>query len=575
MTLGKEQSQLPGISSFRERVGNFALLLGTGILVHVFSILTAATMLLALGQPMSPVVFVVGSLGAAAFLWWGVSRYFPNARLRVFVCVILGIAVLLTGFTYLSGMLYDVSADGQSYHQEMVVQLARGWNPFRKEVTGSDGAAEAICYMVNHCTRGMETVAASVYEITPHIERCKVFNLQLIVASFCVTLCALLRLKPVRPTVAVLLSVIAALNPVSVYQSFCFYVDGHFSSVLVCLFALGVMLFRDRSPVILLSWVSAIAIAVNVKFTGIPYAGIVTGGFLIGLLIFKNLKTLLVAGAVTALAFVLGVCVLGYSPYVTNMIKKGNPFYPFSNPGMVEANQRAESPENFRGLNRLETLFISVFSKTEDACSFGPTKTSHWKWPFTVTKREYRAVTCNSVRIAGWGPLLGGAVIISAVILIMALPLTLRKTGPALGVLAIVFLSAVVTCGSWNARWFPQIWIIPIVPIVLTQYVGRRMLKFLGWSLMAVLLINIGLISTAFLDSQAQVNRLLRTQLHEMSRSSKPVVVYFDGFTPNRVRLEEMGITYREVKEQKDLPDPSHAQCIVASLTMFCYDNSP
>ena len=578
MTSGTEPPLLPEVSSFRERAGSFALLLGAGILVYMFSILTAATVLNALGQPISRASFVVGSLGAAAFLWWGAAKYFPLARLKVFLCVALGTAALFVGLVCLSGVFYDVSYDGQLYHQEGIVQLARGWNPLEREITSSDYPVpdSRVRDLLNHYARGPEIAAASVYKVAPHIERCKVFNFELIVASFCVTLCVLLRLEQVRPTVAVLLSVIAAANPDSVYQSFSFYVDGQLSSVLVCLFGLGVMLFRDRSRVILLAWASAIVLAVNVKFTGIPYAGIATGGFLIGLLIFKKWRTLLAAGAVMALAFVLGVGVLGYSPYVTNTIEHADPFYPLDDPEVIKTIYPYNTPQNFEGLNRLQTLFISVFSKTEDAYADGATKTSHWKWPFDVSGKEYKAVNCSgTVRVAGWGPLFGGAMILAAVILLMALPWTPGKTGLALAVMGIVFLSAIATWGVWWARYAPQLLILPAVAVVLAQYTGRRIARLAGWVLMAVLAINAGFVSAAYLSSEVEINRLVRNQLCDLSKGSRPIAVYFGLFRSNRIRLEEMGIRYREVKEKKDLPAGAPVQPLFYSTALFSPDNSP
>jgi len=571
MTMGTEQSRLPEIPSFRERVASFALLFGTGILVHVFSILTAAAVLFALGQAVDGVAFAVGSLGAAAFLWWGASEYFGTARFGVFVCVMLGIAGLFLGLMYLVGGFYDVSYDGQRYHQETILQLAGGWNPFRRELTSAMVSESHIREVMTGYARGAEVVAAGLYRITGHMEQCKVFNLQLIVASFCVTLCALLRWKQLRPAVAVLLSALAALNPVSVYQSFSFYVEGQLSSVLVCLLSLGLILFQDRSAVVLVSWGSAIATAVNLKFTGVVYAGILVGGFLVGFLILRNRRAAVAAGTSALLASVLGICFLGYGPYAVNTVRRGHPFYPLNSADLVNYVLAIDGPENFRGLNRLETLFVSVFSRTEDVYSVGPNKRSHFKWPFTVSRREWEAVRVSSdVRIGGWGPLFGGAVIIALVILIMALPSTPGKTGLALGMVAVVFLSGIATPAAWRARWFPQLWVVPIVAALLSQYVPRRIPKFLGWALILLLVINVGFISTAYVYYQSSLTKALGEQLSSLSGTAGPVVVYFGRFRSNRIRFEELGIPYREVREEKDLPDVSRAERILCSTVEFC-----
>jgi hypothetical protein len=179
------------------------------------------------------------------------------------------------------------------------------------------------------------------------------------------------------------------------------------------------------------------------------------------------------------------------------------------------------------------------------------------------------------VRVGGWGPLFGGAVILTAVILIVALPLTPGKTGLALAVMGIAFLSAITTMGVWWARYTPQLLILPLVAVVLAEYTGSRMARCVGWVLIAVMAANAGVVSVAYAQSEARVNRVLKPQLHEMSRSSKPIVVWFGDFRSNRARLDAKEITYREVKEEKDLPDPSHAQYITGSTAKFCYEHSP
>src|SRR4029077_5708502 len=63
------------------------------------------------------------------------SRYFlPGSYKRVFILTSLIALLVIVLSILISGMFYDISADGQMYHMETAIQMKAGWNPFKKEL---------------------------------------------------------------------------------------------------------------------------------------------------------------------------------------------------------------------------------------------------------------------------------------------------------------------------------------------------------------------------------------------------------------------------------------------------------
>src|ERR1700676_889194 len=114
--------------------------------------------------------------------------------------IILG---LIIGLTLLSGFFYDISFDGQWYHQETVIRLHNKWNPVfqrlavhatENTVTGKDVWCSGIDNPIispgitgkpsvnlkflnlNHFAKGTEIIEASIFQLSNRIETSKAVN---------------------------------------------------------------------------------------------------------------------------------------------------------------------------------------------------------------------------------------------------------------------------------------------------------------------------------------------------------------------------------------------------------------
>ena len=205
----------------------------------------------------------------------------------------------------------DASWDGLVYQQEGVLRLVGGWNPLYEDAAryglGNDP-------FINHYPKLPWINAAVVLLSTGYVEAGKLFNVTLMVAAGAQATAALLRVTRLHLGVAVAVALIAVLNPVFLYQSMTFYVDGGLASLLTILVA-GIAMFADAPRLRSLAIaVMAACIAINVKFTGLAYAGVLLvlavpvvwwwRGFQAGF-------QMAVAGATVV---VVGILLLGYAP---------------------------------------------------------------------------------------------------------------------------------------------------------------------------------------------------------------------------------------------------------------------
>lgn len=557
-------SEIPWSVS-RETLARLSLLVGASVFASMFFFLSLSSIGLALGYSLNKLPFFLGILLTVVFVAWGTCGHFSRRRALLTTLVSLCWGLLFCTAAYVSGRFYDVTYDGQLYHLEKVVSLCEGWNPYHNRAP-REAAGNADFY---HFAQGCETISACICRVTGNAEHAKTPNLMLMAGTFCLSFAALLQMSRLTGVLAMVLSSLVALNPVCIYQSLSTYVDGQLSSILASMFAAGFLLARTdyRMPICL--WGMLLVLLINAKFTGVVYGAVAAGLLLIALLVWRRPRLAMRYAALSAAAFAYGVCFIGYPIYVRNTLVHGHPFHPLFGPQAVDT-ITSQSPLNFQWLNRFEKLFLSVFSRTEDACMAGTVQTSSLKNPFVVSRSELEGVyLASDVRIGGWGPLFGAAMTLAAVIVVMAWPLTLRKTLAASAAMGAVFLTAIVNPQAWWARYAPQLWIVPVVAAILSVHVNTRPLRILGGILILVLAANSVLVGTSYLKSNRKATREVRAQLSSLSSAGNPMVAHFGMFRSGRARLRQAGIRYREVTDPNDLPGPVVPNLVLSTTTVY------
>jgi hypothetical protein len=506
--------------------------------------------------------------------YWVIRSFMKVVEKRVFWQSSTLILAIMAAMILVAGWFYDISFDGQWYHQETIIRLHEHWNPFYQELpppAGENSGAEPVwCsgvdkpdaftgnsakttvnlkYLnINHFSKGMEIIEASIYQLSNRIETSKAINGIFLLASFLLTLSCLYRFASLSSWKLWLLAVLFSFNPIAVSQLFSFCVDGIMASSLLCLAVAGCLLFRETTRYYLLLLGSLIVLTINIKFTGVVFAGIFCVGLLVLLLYKKRSSFKPIFFACTIAAFIgIGCC--GFHPYITNSIHEHNPFY-----GLSETRNEIASitPALFKDRNRFEKLFLSLSSATD---AHGAEKSSIAripKLPFKFSKKEIEYSNDPQLLLASFGPFFSGALLLAILVFIVAV-FRIRKSTIFKVIsflLLIIALSVVIVPDAWWLRFVPQFWLLPVLMLLMAELFSFRFDRILKGLLYTALTLNIcwaamGIVYNLLFTS------MIDYQLSQLRTFKEPVRIEYcsyKGFTSNRVRLSEKNIPFVEGK---------------------------
>ena len=130
----------------------------------------------------------------------------------------------------------------------------------------------------------------------------------------------------------------------------------------------------------------------------------------------KEPKHLAKPVAVVLAAFIAGVCLLGFDPYIKHIMNHQNPVYPVLGEGAYDI-MNTNPPKGFENKNAVEKLLASVFSKTNNL----PEEAPELKIPFTIHSSEWIHLSNADIRVGGFGVLFSGVFLLSLVIFFVAL----------------------------------------------------------------------------------------------------------------------------------------------------------
>ena len=543
----------------------YAFMIAFAIYSLYFSVLLVSAILFSMGFPISRANGVVGVFMAMAYCACARRWYYDGCRMRHFLALVILVALIVCSALYIAGRFYDISYDGMCFHQEGIISLYGGWNPFRDDILQQQFPnVKHMAIVLNCYAKAPWILAAAVYKVTGSIEHGKAINLLLIGASGLLAFSALRTIKELNMFQVVLLSVVCALCPIAVVQCLGYYVDGQLYALLVSFLAVAYIVCHRPDRYALFLLIMVIGIATNIKMSGVLYIGFFSLALAIFLLIKgkimllkKVLISLLIGGAV-------GICVVGYNPYVRNTLSYGHPFYPLSEKGSALMEYRG--PRNFGDHGNITNFFLSNFVASDHTWeTSGKIKL---KTPFTFSKGELSVFIIPDTTIGGFGPLWGGAILLTAVTFLILLMLDCQKALVGTYIIAIILISILGKPYAWYARYNPHFWMVPVVVILMSFTIENSFARALGYSLAAVLLVNVSLIVTQYIPFQLTQNRNIRRAFREIAQLPSPVKVYLSVFRTQRLRFQKAGIQYEEVFKPEDLPcqNPLRIDCMDSTV---------
>jgi hypothetical protein len=492
---------------------------------------------------------------ARPMTWSQALREAARAATLLLACAC---AALLFGAAF-----FDVSWDGQVYHQQAVLALAEGWNPLRDPPLPVELRADNI--WINHYPKAAWIAQAILLRATGSLEATK--GLQLLpLAAAALLVFAALRARGARAGTAVFLSALIAGNPVALAQVFSFYNDGMGASLMTAMLALAWHWRRRSERWLLLAIAACIVVIVNLKFTGLVYGVLLSAGLVLYVrrrgAWFDRSANFRWFAATIAAAFAIATLVVGFDPYITNLLRKGHPFYPLMGHGAVDIITIQLAPE-FHALTRPTRFLISLFARADEH-----NVTPMLKWPFALGAGELRAIGYPDVRIGGFGPLFGLAVLLAAAIGLLRRRLGVVVPRKAWALAALLVAIAFCNPALWWARYVPHLWLLPVGLLALALLSPRlaRAGRAAAIAFGVLLAIDIALVAVVAAVASAGASRAVGQQLDRLDRAGGPLAVRWDGFEAVRARLRNRAIAFAEVDR---LPCASPMQ-LLASRARVC-----
>jgi len=489
-----------------------------------------------------PVALVLG-IGAGA---WLSHTPWPRQALPkgILYIMALGILALIMGF------FQDASFDGQAYHQDVIYKLAHGWNPVREYV---DQRIGPLIFALNHYPKITWISQASIYIITGDIDTAKAFNPLLLASAFMLTHTLLGVWLPSR-RLRWLISALVVGNPVVLGNTLNSTVDGFGYLAFVAVLTSGILYIKTANLRWLVLYGVATLIALNVKFPSTAYT-LVLSTFMGLYLLLKQRKLVLPFSTATIIATFVGICIAGYSPYMTNLTRGKHILYPAMGSGeFSDFLIRSQSPSTaFYESSRFVKAFYSYFGESNTNETVDAMGMPILKIPFTVSPHEFSAFFNPYVKMGGFGPFFGGILLLSLVVGLITVRISkevaLYSWLMALAIVAITFINP----EAWWVRLAPQMWLTPIVLLtgyaIATQKAGWKTYLPLG-----ILTLNCTIILSLILLNQRLADGYLAKQV-AILRTLPPgtQLVVANPWSPINVsRFEKYGILPKAIIANND-----------------------
>ncbi len=530
----------------RSNISKLFFLLASSVYIFIFTIVAINTFLFVVGCSVSKWSLIASFFITILILRFPARGYFSSNYLPVLIFTLV-LLFLVSLFSIINaGNVYDIGYDGQSYHQETIIHLSSGWNPFHEEIETKHPL------WVNHFPKSSHIVAAALYQMTDNIEAGKASNLLLIAATLFLAISFFLQFEEIKLHYSIALSIVFSLNPVSVFQINSFYLDGQIASLLTSLMFLSGLLYISVDKFKLAVFAIIIVSLVGIKFTSLVYSLIFVLGFLTLLFVLKQKATMKRVILFAASAYLISIFVIGYNPYVTNIINKGNPFYPLTGKNKVDIIS-SNLPADLNNKNRFEKLLLTTFSTPQNYV--GNTSNLKFKPPFAFDLSELQVFTPD-IRIGGLGILWGTILTISFVGILLIL---VNKKGYKEYFiymyisLITILVSVIINPECWWARYVPQFWLVPAIVCFGMLFFKNNLVKLTSVILMIFLSANAAFASYTSMYYSNQYSTGLKNTLRSLAAKGEMFEVYFGDFKSNKIRFNKMGVKFVEIQEERKI----------------------
>lgn len=484
-------------------IKNYSFDVGILIILFIFMIIFIDSILFIFNISISKINFIVALIFTFSFS----IIYFVKKKNSIWDVIIklLLFSILFLFSLFIARNTYDLSWDGNSYHKTAIGELKNGWNPLYERIEDFNSSednslqlADTHDIWTNHYAKGQWIFAATIYDLTNNIESGKCINFLAIIAVLLIAFSYFI--SKISLLLSVIISFILALNPITIMQMFTYYNDLLvYSFIIIMLILMQNILDNKDKQINYIALFLTLCILINIKFTGLAYAGIMMLIYYIFILIkreyrINHLKEMTILGVTTVL---IGIVLIGSSTYVKNTFTNGNPLYPLFGENKVDI-MTTNQPQVFLEMNRIEKFIYANFSESINLTAF-QNQNPVLKIPFTYKHDELLQLSIPDLRIGGFGVLFGGILLLSIVILLIGLYFLYFKDRKLFArffiIVGTLTLLILILEESWWARYMPQIYIIPVLAILILYIFRKRKVNLILITFLIItMIINTGII---------------------------------------------------------------------------------
>jgi hypothetical protein len=539
------------------RITDYFWPFGVSLLCGCFGLYLGTLGLFALGVPITlwhGLIFAVFALTSAYLAIGGdrISRW--KKAVIIFICQLILCGILIA----IASRFDDLSYDGMNARIEPVINLMADWNPIKDPGFSRRSELQEMHSFLkgghNHEPSSGTILAAYLACLTGEVNVGKAVTPILGLAAFGITFGGLSALA-VPVSWAVVLAVLAAMNPVIIYQSSSYYIDGHVAALFAATTFAGIRaVLLPAEHISKATFLLCLLLLAGAKNSGIFYSLILLL-LILAIWLFKTGRkkkpTYFFGAAVMVLIFIT-FCI----------VRKKGQFPGVSREYLIQSTDYSHGRIGYKtwapGLGgggepgRLGIFFNSYFSPTA-AMANEPVSI---KFPFWLNRRELAVFEDLSPQpcAGGFGPLYGAFFFLSAASLLL-----IRSKPPWISWLPLLAsFGSIYFSQIWWARWTPQAWLIPLgflLPVICSfrgQPPGKK------WTLpfLAVFtgLLNSILILAFYTTGCIKSQITLESQLAYLRTLPGPLEVYMPRFQSNRIWFLREGIEFRKIRIPPEPP---------------------
>lgn len=387
--------------------------------------------------------------------------------------------VIIFGIIIFSGLSYDRTWDGSAYHRTAIGLLAEGWNPLKQtsvDFVNKMGLSE-------HFTQGPLLwsevypkaswyISAAIYVVTGNIECGKAYTL---IFAF-VTICIFYQFfcdRGYKKIKSAVLSLIAGINPMVLAQCQSFYIDGMTGCILMLLILESYSLVenaisqKNHNKEQLCLITSLIVFGCNLKFSTFGFCAItcIVCYLYLCFIYWNDKKKVFLYTLYYAMCALFSVIYVGATPYLTNIIRYGDPFYGFT--GMMNGAD-LELQFGIVGLGKSGRALVSLMGKMSHGCY--TTLQDVLKIPFTFYKDELDYYSYVDLRVSGSGIFFSG-ILITCLVVIIYYMIKIDKSkiikSFIVANIGLIFFELLAFEGTYQIRYVSHIYIICVYALAL------------------------------------------------------------------------------------------------------------